>query len=320
MRKLHFLKALLAIGIGCGSLESCSKNFVTAAATTSASIPNPLSLLSAYATIGTASNFESPAGIQYSNSHLWVANVSTFLQEWTMTGTAPVTTIWSYNSGVSFVWLWGDGVDPVTGNVYVCDPGNYQIAVFNPTGNYLAVFGNAQMSVTTTSYPTGVAVNSSGTTVYALSPYSGSIYVYSIGGTPTNPTYTYQSSFGNAGSGPATLNTPYNLRVDSAGNVWIADTGNHRLAEYGGTGTYSRSFKVSAVDTNFSPIDVLVDGSGNAYGVDSNANVVVKFNSSGTVLGQFGQGILSGPEGIATDGSGHFYVTDNNPQQIVAFH
>lgn len=310
-------------------LQSCSKGIN--ASPTAPIIPaaNPMSLLSAYATIGTSTDFEIPAVIRYSNGHLWLANVSTFLQEWAVGGSAPVTDIWTYGSSGTFSLLFGVSIDPATGNVYACDEINDQIVVFDPSGNYLAVFGSAQMAVITASNPygfspCGVAVNSSGTTVYALG--SNTVYTYSIGGTALNPNFTYRFPFGNTGPSPTTLNLSAlgvmgaSLSVDKGGNVWVADPGNHRLAEYSASGSYLRSFKVNDVDSNFTPVDDLVDGTGNVYGADSIGGVIVKFNSSGGVVGQFGQGILTSPQGITTDGQGNFYVSNFNPPQIVVFH
>jgi len=321
MKKLGFYIISFLAVMSSVLFQSCSKNYCA----TPISASSNANLLSAYATIGSSSYFDGPTGIQYFNNHLWVANWSTFLQKWATIGAAPVTTIWTYNSGVSFTEVNGDGIDPVTGNVYVCDEYNNQIAVFNQAGDFLAVFGSAQMSVSGPtipygSIPMGVAVNSSGTTVYALGLYSNSVYVYSVGGTASSPTYNFQYNFGSTGSGATTLNYPYNLRIDNGGNVWVADQLNHRLAKYSGSGTYLNSFQVTGIDANFSPVDVLVDGQGDVYGLDSDAGVVVKFNSYGIVLGQFGKGILSSPGGITTDGSGNFFVTSRNPQEIVAFH
>jgi DNA-binding beta-propeller fold protein YncE len=317
MKKLRFPIAFSLALLAFAFLPSCNRAFNVLPVTPPP--PTSTNILSAFATIGSTSYLGYPWGIQYSNGHLWVTN-SVNLQEWLVTGAVPVTTVWTYNSGVSFIGLYGDGVDPATGNVYVCDQVNNQIVVFNLAGNYLAEFGNAQLGPGF-AYPTGVAVNSAGTKVYVLGWSNKTIYAYTIGGSGLSPIYTYQSSFGNTGSGPDTLGSfPRNLRVDGSGNVWVADTANHRIGEYSGAGAYLNSFKVSGLDVSFSPMDVLVDSSGNVYGVDSNASVVVKFNPSGLVLGQFGAGVLNNPQGIATDGSGNFFVTNNNPQQIVEFH
>jgi len=318
MKRTGTLFVFAAGLLGLALLSSCTKNL--SQLPISPSSPSQTNLLSAYATIGASAAFDMPYGIQYVNNHLWVANWSTCLQEWPTSGLAPVTTIWTYDSGVSFTELNGDSIDPATGNVYACDETNEQVVVFNSTGNYVTLFGSAQLAGPTPVYPIGVAVNSAGTTVYVLGLETSLVYVYGIGGTPSSPSYTYQFSFGQSGPSSTTLHSPYNLRVDGQGDIWVADTQNNRIAEYNAMGGYIRSFGDAYLPKAFLPEDVLVDSSGNVYAVSSTNDRVVKFNSLGSVLGQFGVGVLNSPTGIATDGAGTFYVTNDSPQQIVAFH
>ncbi len=279
--------------------------------------------LSAAATLGGGTYFKYPTGIQYGNGDLWVTdNSNNNLQEWVTNGSGPVTTISAFNFSDGgaiynrFNNPWGDGIDPATGNVYVADTEHGQVEVFDPNGNYLATFGNTQLGG---QYPYGVAVNSAGTTVYVLGSIYNNAFAYSVNaGSP--PSYTYQFTFGNTGSGAAKLNSPYNLRVDNAGNVWVADFANSRVAEYSGSGTYLQAF--TDPNTSILPSDLVWDGSGNLYVTDVKNKFVLIFNSSGAIVGQFGNGILSDPEGITTDGAGNFYVVDSNSGsgRIVVFH
>lgn len=237
-------------------------------------------------------------------------------QEWVTNGTSPVTNMTIYNGSASFQAPWGVGIDSATGNVYVTDEVAGQIDVFNSAGTYLTNFGSTYLDKGFL----GVALNSAGTTVYALTSDS-IIYIVSV--TPGSiPTYTLQTGFGQSGSVASyKLLSPQNLRVDGNGYVWVADQGNHRVAEYTGAGIYNLTsfITVTSLANPFMPSDVLVDSSGNVYATDNENNYVVEFNSSGTQIGQFGEGILYGPNGITTDGAGNFYVTDSSPQ-IVGFH
>ena len=257
-----------------------------------------------------------PFGIGYVNGHLWVTNVNNNnLQEWVTNGASPVTTITTFNGAATFYTPTGIGLDPVAGNVYVTDEINGQVEVFGPTGTYLTTFGNTQLNL---AGPNCVAVNSAGTTVYVMAFGTNKAYTYSItAGTP--PLYAYQSgfTFGASGSAPATLHWPYDLKIDGGGDFWVADFYNHRVAEYNAAGVYAQAFTLPAPSPN--PAGLYVDGSGNVY-VASNNGYVVEFNPSGTVIGEFGRGILSSPGGITSDGAGNFYVTDVNNNQIVAFH
>lgn len=315
----RFIHWSLFPGIILGSLlfQSCARNMnITSPLPPTAAVEKTFA---AFATIGAGATFDEVAGIQYSNGCLWVGDESCYLQKWSTVGSAPITTIWDYSGGIPFYLLYGVGIDPVTGNVYAVDWGNDLVAVFDSSGNALTTFGHAQLGVPTGVNPLGVAVNPAGTKVYVVGSLTGCIYVYSIGGTPSNPTYTYQSCFGNTGSGPATLYQPYNLRFDASGNVWVADSENQRIAVFNSAGVYLKSLTAPAV-SSFWPIDVCLDPSGNVYAVDFNGNDLVKFNSSGDYVGRYGEGVLNVPKGITTDGKGNFYVTNGSPEQIVVFH
>jgi streptogramin lyase len=236
------------------------------------------------------------------------------LQEWVTNGVAPVTTITTFDGGATFSYPSYDGIDPVSGNVYVAS-GSGEIDVFNSSGTYLNAFGQAQLA----SGAMGVAVNPLGTMVYTLAANIDTVFIYSIGGTSANPTYTYKSSFGSSGGPPATLGYSYNLHIDNKGNVWVADSGNFRLAEYTKYGKYLKSFKDPGLQFPFFPSDLFIDGSGNVYATDVYNAFVEEFNSTGTVVCQFGKGILKWPKGITGDGVGKFFVTDATLRQIVVF-
>jgi hypothetical protein len=274
----------------------------------------PTNVLGSFTTIGGSAYFsQGPAGIQYSAGNLWVVDYGGSLQEWTVGGTQ-LKTIQTFNAGQSFSNPWGDGIDPATGNVYVADPFNRRVEVFDPTGNYLTAFGNAELSAAgDTDY--GLAVNSAGTTVYVAANSSGKIFIFSIGGTSVNPTFVFQTTFGN--TLPRSLSNPLNLRVGTNGNLWVADYGFDLVREFDGTGNVLQTFTSGLFRE---PEDVLLAPNGDLYVVDRLSNLVFILNSAGTVIGQFGAGIFGQPMGITTDGAGNFYVTDFNNKRIVGFH
>src|SRR5262249_59972046 len=90
-------------------------------------------------------------------------------------------------------------------------------------------------------------------------------------------------------NGPATnalLNTPWAVAVDDAGNLFIADTGNHRIRRvspdgiiitFAGTGSASPPLGDNGPATSaslFTPRGVAVDSKGNVYIGDSFHNLV----------------------------------------------
>jgi DNA-binding beta-propeller fold protein YncE len=129
--------------------------------------------------------------------------------------------------------------------------------------------------------------------------------------------------------GPATssnLDHPEGVAVDSAGNVYIADTTNSLIDKVTPSGTLSifagkrgsigapTPGPATSSDLNH-PGGVAVDGSGNVYIADTTNNVVEKVTPSGTLSILVGSG-LSSPEGVAADGSGNVYVADTGNNKV----
>ena len=250
--------------------------------------------------------------IRYSTGgNLWVTDYSNnLLQEWTTNGGA-VTTVSTFNSGATFKAPKYMGMDPVTGNVYVTDSGHHQFVVFSSAVSYLATFGATEFSTHQTS---GVAVNSAGTTVYCLDGSNYQLLLYSIGGTPSSPTYTYQSTIA-----LTNITSPSNLIFDSVGNIWIGSPGNNTIVEFNSAGVYQKSITLINSGT---PEDIAVDGSGNVYAADRFNSEIQEFNSSGQLINSFGYTPGFAPYGLTLDPTEtYLYIAifASTPESIVGF-
>ena len=192
-------------------------------------------------------------------------------------------------------------------------------------------------------YPQGVAVDASGN-LYIADSNNNRIRKVS-GGVIT--TVAGDGNFGYNGDGmPATdawLNGPNGLTVDSAGTIFIADTGNGRIrkvsggsiATVAGNGGFGyNGDNIAATSAEFtSPSGVAVDSAGNLYIADLVNHVVRKVSAvmittvAGTGTPGYNGGSipaasaeLYGPWGVAVDASGNLYIadTDNNRIRKVA--
>ena len=139
----------------------------------------------------------------------------------------------------------------------------------------------------------------------------------------------------------AKLNFPIGVAVDSSGNIFIADSQNHRIRKVDTSGNLST---VAGTTIGFSgdggaatsaqlfpPLSVAVDTSGNLFIADRGNNPIRKVDTSGnisTVAGSGTGGAFSGdgglatsarlnfPTGVAVDASGNLFIADRSNDRI----
>ncbi len=186
--------------------------------------------------------------------------------------------------------------------------------------------------------PLGVTVDSQGN-LYITDSVSNSVREVSNGVITTvagNGTYGYS---GDGGPGArAQLASPSGVAVDSAGNVYIADTNNTRVRKlsngvittFAGSGA-SPGFSgdngpATAAQLNF-PTGLALDAPDNLYIADGNRIRMVSNGVITTVAGSNTSGFsgdggpataaqLSGPSGIAVDPAGNLYIADVGNRRI----
>jgi len=188
-------------------------------------------------------------------------------------------------------------------------------------------------------YPYGVATDS-----------ADNVYVADFGNhtirkvTPDGEVSTLAGKAGLIGSADGTgeaarFSNPVDVATDSAGNVYVADFGNHTIRKITHEGvvstlagtagvTGSRDGMGGVVRFN-NPIGIATDSAGNVYVTDSSNSTIRKITSGGEVstlvgtAGVFGSADGTGaaarfntPYGVATDSLGNIYVADRNSHTI----
>ena len=122
------------------------------------------------------------------------------------------------------------------------------------------------------------------------------------------------------------LRTPFDVEIDSSGNLLVADSANHRIQKFDPEGNLSKTWGVyGRGDGQFDwPMSIAIDSSGDIYVADESNNRVQKFDSEGNFLIKWGSegsgdGQFVRPEGIAVDGSGNVYVSEVRNHRVQKF-
>jgi len=135
----------------------------------------------------------------------------------------------------------------------------------------------------------------------------------------------------------ARFKDPSGVAVDSGGNIYVADSTNHRIRKItsagvvstlagSGTGFFANGIGTSA-QFNY-PRGMAVDSGGNIYVADSHNHRIRKITAAGdvdTLAGSGAEGFANGigtsaqfhrPHGVAVDSVGNVYVADSSNHRI----
>ena len=234
-------------------------------------------------------------------------------------------------------WLYHPGGVAVDGsrNLYIADTWNHRIRRVAPSGTITTVAARL-------SFPRGVAVDDSGI-LYIADREDHRIRRVDASGNLTTIAGTRESGFSGDGglAGAAQLHLPGGVAVDGKGNLYIADTWNHRIRRVDVSGTITTVAGIggayesggagpAAEAVLHYPQGVAVDGAGNLYIADTDSHRIRRVDVSGTLTtiagtGQAGYGgdgglasaaQLNYPTGVAVDDEGNVYVADSRNHRI----
>lgn len=189
--------------------------------------------------------------------------------------------------------------------------------------------------------PSDVAVDSVNGIVYVADAFNNVIRRIESGRIST---FAGNGQAGFNGDGPSpnqkALNAPRGIDVDNFGNLFIADTENHRIRKVSGgqittvAGNGSSGFATDNVAATSTPLklpcDVVVADDGTLYIADADANRIYRVTPSGILRffagtgtqGYSGDGVqaltaqLYGPAYLALDGNGYLYFADSGNNRV----
>jgi hypothetical protein len=224
-------------------------------------------------------------------------------------------------------------------NIYVADYGNSTIRKLTPAGSVSTLAGLAGASgyVDGTGIgarfwtPSDVATNAEGT-VYVVEGGSGALRAITPGGVVS--TLAGSQTVGNTdGAGAAaSFRGPYGIATDSAGNIYVADTGNGSIRKstpagvvttFAGGTVYGCTDGTGAGAAFGYPYGIAADSSDNIYVADQYCHTIRKIAPSGVVTTIAGSAGTAGsadgtgaaarfdhPWALATDSADNVYVAD----------
>ncbi|HEX7837343.1 MAG TPA: NHL repeat-containing protein [Kofleriaceae bacterium] len=235
-----------------------------------------------------------------------------------------------------------------TGNLYVADQSNHTIRKVTATGvvttlaGTAGIFGSADGTGAAASFafPQGIAVDTAGNAYVTDTLFDHTIRKI----TPAGVVTTLAGLAGIAGSvdglgAAARFNNPAGVTVDSAGNVYVADSNNSSIRKVtaagvvttlAGTASMFGSADGTGADARFNdPAGVVIDSAGNVYVADRDNSTIRKVTPAGVVTtlagtasrvgGADGTGAdarFYGPRGVAVDSIGNVYVADSGTSTI----
>ena len=142
---------------------------------------------------------------------------------------------------------------------------------------------------------------------------------------------TFLKGWGTDGTGPGQFNDPLEISVDSSGNIYVADTWNHRIQKFDNNGNFIKEWgSIGTGPGEFKLIHGLaVDQLGNLFVVDDQYifegdDRIQKFDQNGTFIKEWGmtgdqKGEFRHPMAIEVDSSGNIYVADSHNNRIQKF-
>ncbi len=244
------------------------------------------------------------------------------------------------------------------GNIYFADSGNHRVRRIDTKGTITTVAGSGDFTTgggyggdggpatqAKLNTPRGVALDSKGN-LYIADAFNNIVRRVDTTGNITTFAGTPQQS-GFAGDGgqatKALLNAPFNVAIDAAGNVYIADDGNNsvRVVSTGGVistfaGNQKAGFsgdggpaKSASLDN---PLALAIDPAGNVYILENPGNRIRQVSSAGIITTIAGTGTpgfsgdggpspaaqIASPIGSMAYGNGTLYFTDTSNERVRA--
>ncbi len=237
------------------------------------------------------------------------------------------------------------------GNLYFSDGFNHRIRKITAAGVISTIAGNGIPGFSGDNgpgtgaaiiLPEGVAVDSAGNVYFAV-PLGQRIRKVNAAGIISTFAGNGKKDFAgdNGPASQASLSSPFGVAADARGNVYIADTSNHRVRKVAAdgrittvAGTGRAGFSGDGgpallADLN-SPVSLTADAEGNIFVADQRNERVRKISAAGIITSVAGTGRtgsagdggpansadLNTPNALAVDSAGNVYLSDTGNARV----
>ncbi|MEO8356817.1 MAG: flippase activity-associated protein Agl23 [Chloroflexota bacterium] len=221
-------------------------------------------------------------------------------------------------------------------DIYVADSRNHRILHIASDGSLLQEWGtfadqvSGDAPIGTFNEPWGIAVGPDGS-VYVTDTWNHRVQKFSEEGRPIKMWGQYGQPLPELPDSQGSFWGPRGIAVDSQGRVYVADTGNKRIAIFDSDGNYITEFGSAGFDPGQfdEPVGVAVSNDGMVYVTDTWNQRIQSFipSEDGTIYlpatqwdvnAWFGQSLDNKPF-IAVDANNHVFITDPEGYRIIEF-
>ncbi|MNL00045.1 Serine/threonine-protein kinase PknD [compost metagenome] len=295
---------------------------------------------------GRAASFDLPYGIALTRngglligdwSNNLLRKISPEADVTTFAGNGVLASVDGNGLNASFKDLTSFTVD-ATDTAFVADAQGHRIRKVTPAADVTTVAGNGTNTTTdgngtaaTFNTPISVAVDAAGN-LYVLEYFGGVVRKITPSGDVTTLAGSSPRGFADGTGSAAKFGLGYNMAIDASGNLYVADSSNHRIRKItptgvvttlAGTGTPGATDGPGNSATFSDPRGVAVDADGNVYVADFGSSLLRRITPAGVVSTLAGQeGVTGGqdgigaaatfnqPQGLTINAAGTLYVAD----------
>ena len=199
------------------------------------------------------------------------------------------------------------------GRVYVTDPDDLRVAIFDSSGQPLTQFGGYGGEDGQFESLDAIHIDMDHHEIYIVDSIQSRVQVFDLNG-------EFIRKWGGFGSGNGQFVSPKGVTL-FGDNVYITDMNNHRVQQFDRSGNFIRLWggNGSSAGKFHQPIGIATDLNGNVYVADNTNDRVQKFSPTGDFLSTIGANQLSSPWGISVDFGGRVFVSSHGDDTIYRY-